>query len=334
MKKHGVFTLISILTLFSILSRIEGKDAAKLRIVRTIVITPEGRGYLNPKLSPDGSLVAFRGRNGGLFIRNADESGSIITIIPRGKGVDDYVWSPDSRKIAYDVRSFKDRKRSSELHIFEIDKKESKKIKEKDWPFTLTRWNYTGIKVTRKRTIKTQKPPLLETLNLSFDQMTNDFVQSNEPFVYFYFDMENIQHVVVVKDGNGNVLSKIPGYILPVMSPKNDKFLASHPDDGHTYVLSLSGEVISDLGHTVNEAWSENGRLIIYQIAEYGGWEGQVLVGSEIYVINGDGTGKNQLTHTPDINEMLPQWSNDMSKISYYDYNTGRIYVSELEEIQ
>ncbi|MCH7612074.1 MAG: hypothetical protein IIB95_00930 [Candidatus Marinimicrobia bacterium] len=75
----------------------------------------------------------------------------------------------------------------------------------------------------------------------------------------------------------------------------------------------------------------EDGELIIYQIGEAGGFHGQTLIGSEIFVININGTDKNQLTHTPDIIEMKPHWSGSSLKITYFDYLTGTIFVSELK---
>jgi hypothetical protein len=37
------------------------------------------------------------------------------------------------------------------------------------------------------------------------------------------------------------------------------------------------------------------------------------------------------LTETPNIVEIRGQWSEDVSKITYFDESTGKIFVSELE---
>ena len=330
MKKISISISVVILAVFTATSTISAKDAAKLRIVRTIAITPEGEYYQNPKISPDGSKVVFRGQEGGLFIRNADGTGPMITVLPRGKEVRDYIWSPDSKMIAYQRSRIEGGKRWIDIMIFKTANKETDVLKKKIPPFGFTYWTSGGIKV--KRGLPHQKSKERESvkaMNKIIDVSSKEFKKSNEPIVYY--DQIDLKHFVIVEDGNGNVLSKTPGYILPLMSPTKDKFLAVRQ---HTYVLSLFGEILADLGVAENRIWSKDGQLILFQIVEYGGWHNQVIVGSELCVINVDGSGKNHLTDTPDIIEMYPHWSDDTSKITYYDDKTHRIYVSELEYIR
>lgn len=302
-------------------------DAANLRIAKTILITPEGGDYWNPILSPDGNKVAFQGRKGGLYLRSADGTGELITVVPEGKGIFKQVWSPDSRNLAFDIMVFKERKRRMELHVFDTVTKESRILREIGWPFELRSWTEEGIETQRKRPRPDRKG--LEEVNLMFDVRQGDFKVARQPFTYDYQNREEKGTFVVIEDGLGGVLSRIPGYILPKMSPQKDRILAAR--SARTYVLNLSGEVLADLGRAVSEVWSEDGEMVIYQISQAGGWHGQVLVASEIYVINADGTGRNQLTNTPDVIEVRPHWSRNGLKATYYDDATGRIFVAELE---
>jgi hypothetical protein len=75
-RSRAIIILIIFTMVFS-LTETFGKDAAKLRIIKTIQITPNGQYYQNPKLSPDGSMVVFKKQGGGLLIRNADGTGKI-----------------------------------------------------------------------------------------------------------------------------------------------------------------------------------------------------------------------------------------------------------------
>ena len=333
MKKHSVCTLIGILILFSVWSNLEGKDAARLRIVKTILITPKGGGYHDPKLSPDGKLVAFRGGSTGLFVRNADGTGPLINVLPRGKGTQDYAWSPDSKLIVYKLKTGRETKRmNTTFHIFDLETKQSRILKPDVPRYGRIRWTDRGIELKSPVPIRNRETRSVESFNKVLDASTGELRQSNEPIVYF--EQADNHNYIIVDDGRGNTILRKKDYYLPLMSPKKDMLLAGHSPDGHTHVLNLEGKIIADLGLADSEQWSFNGKLIIYQIPKEDGWDGQEIVASEIYVINADGSGKNQLTHTPDIIEMDPQWSGDALKITYFDGKTGRIYVSELEELQ
>lgn len=91
MNRSKIISVFIICTIFFSFIETFGIDAAKLRIVKTIQITPDGQYYQHPKLSPDGSMVVFRGRKGGLFIRNADGTGHMVTILPHGKDSRQYI---------------------------------------------------------------------------------------------------------------------------------------------------------------------------------------------------------------------------------------------------
>lgn len=327
---------VIIFTVFTATSTISAKDAAtpegragKLRIARTIVINPEGGRYEDPKLSPDGSKVVFQGQKGGLFIRNVDGTGPITTVLPPEKGTNQYIWSPDSKSIAYERSRLEGGRRWIDIIIFQANTKEITLFEEKIPPFRFTSWKREGLEVKRgllHQKNKEREP--IKAMNKIVDISTRELKQSDEPIVYHH--QVDLRNVIIVEDANGNVLSETPGYILPIMSPIKDKFLATR---GHTYVLNLSGDVLADLGDSDRARWSADGRLVVYEISEWGGWHNQARVASEIYIVNADGTGKNQLTNTPDIIEVEPHWSENNLKITYYDYATETIYVAELEFI-
>jgi len=82
--------------------------------------------------------------------------------------VDDYVWSPDLRKIAYDVRSFKDRKRSSKLYIFEIDKKEYQKNKGKGLAIYIDKMELYRNKSNKKKNHKNPETAIIRNVESFF----------------------------------------------------------------------------------------------------------------------------------------------------------------------
>jgi Tol biopolymer transport system component len=60
----------------------------------------------------------------------------------------------------------------------------------------------------------------------------------------------------------------------------------------------------------------------------------QMIEGSDFYIINIDGSGRVQITDTPDKIEMDPEWSPDGSKIAYWtdiSHRRGEIWVIKLK---
>ena len=56
---------------------------------------------------------------------------------------------------------------------------------------------------------------------------------------------------------------------------------------------------------------------------------GEQITGSELYLINIDGTNKQNLTNTDDMIEMYPMFSPDNSKIVFSDEKTRNIYIAD-----
>ena len=59
--------------------------------------------------------------------------------------------------------------------------------------------------------------------------------------------------------------------------------------------------------------------------------DGHTYLSADIYVINANGTGKVQLTSTPEIFEMRPTWSPDGKWIAYDTWEKGQILVQQVE---
>jgi acylaminoacyl-peptidase len=60
--------------------------------------------------------------------------------------------------------------------------------------------------------------------------------------------------------------------------------------------------------------------------------DGHILLESDIYVMNVDGTGKKKLTESGNKMAMEPSWSSDGNKIAVFYYGTGEIGVIEIEK--
>ena len=187
-----------------------GKDAGKFRIVKTIQITNDDEYYMDPKLSPDGSMVVFKGRKGGLFIRNADGTGSMVTVLAK-KGTHQYIWSPDSKQIAFDVFTSEKGRKKMELHIYDIHINTPSMIRDKGRPFRLTQWTNEGIEVKRKIKKGNQKKGL-KTVKERFNIHLGSFELEKSPLVYF--EQSDNSNYIIVDDGNSNIWSNRQKWLL------------------------------------------------------------------------------------------------------------------------
>ena len=95
-----------------------------------------------------------------------------------------------------------------------------------------------------------------------------------------------------------------------ILSPDKKKVLAY----GYVYATDGSG-LLADLGRGSFGSWSPDSTKIIYMIEED---DGHAITASDLYVINADGTGKKQLTDTPDELESDPRWTPDGTKVVFY----------------
>jgi Tol biopolymer transport system component len=123
---------------------------------------------------------------------------------------------------------------------------------------------------------------------------------------------------LVNADGSGLTNSGVRG-IEPAWSPRGDKIAFHTERDGNAeiYAMNADGTEQKNLTNNpaldVQPAWSPDGSKIAF-VRHDGG-----LVVWDIFVMNADGSGVTQLTHTREAGkeELHPTWSPDGSKIAF-----------------
>ena len=131
-------------------------------------------------------------------------------------------------------------------------------------------------------------------------------------------------------------------WLQPQLSPDGTKIMCVN-HRGDILILDLEGRVLSSLGTGVyegwtpekgtgeDEKWSPDSKQIAYALKVPGGEDGQFIVASELYIVNWDGTGKAQITKTPDEIESDPLWSPDGTRILYGSLDTNKIFVVKVK---
>jgi hypothetical protein len=137
---------------------------------------------------------------------------------------------------------------------------------------------------------------------------------------------------------------------FPKLSPDGTKILVMCGAKCGFCVLNLEGTEICVGKESINPVdpmdttfvrgsvdpipvWSLDGKKLAYAYLRYRSVSEHDIeeLGSDIYIENPDGSGRIQVTDTPDIAEAGPVWSPDGSRIACTDRHTAKIYVMKLK---
>ena len=148
---------------------------------------------------------------------------------------------------------------------------------------------------------------------------------------------------IILENVDGTITKRVTkgkaAYRFPKLSPDGTKIMAIN-QRADAVIFDLNGKEFARLGTGVWEGWtpdlgvgggyqwSPDSKQIAYHFMV----ESEFYIeASDIYVINADGTGRTQLTDTPDITEMYPSWSPDGTKITCKSLRTGKLFVIKVE---
>jgi Tol biopolymer transport system component len=136
--------------------------------------------------------------------------------------------------------------------------------------------------------------------------------------------------VFYVLDSNGDEVDRFKpvagNYLNAVISPDGQR-IAFQVVGGSMFVIDIDGTGLVDLGPGERPRWSPDSEWLVYMIPTD---DGHQFLGSDIYVIRANGTGKTNLTKTKDQLEMNPDWSPDGQFIAFDEKKSGKIYLLRL----
>lgn len=122
-------------------------------------------------------------------------------------------------------------------------------------------------------------------------------------------------------------ITKGPGqFYKAILSPDKKKIVLHKGSEMLVYAADGSG-IICSLGNGIACSWSADSKQILYFLDE--STDGHQITGSEIFLVNADGTNRWQLTNTLNVSEMFPCWSPDNKHIAYSDDRTGKIFIAD-----
>jgi len=297
-----------------------------------------------PKWSPDGAKIAFIAEDGWLTIADAEGKGEYKKVAPANFG--SFYWM-DSTAFLTTSKDYKEENgkkvaRILRLKTLTIDGKENI-IKEDTVP-KLHAPNIEGPIFLKDGTVgyyegPFHRPPeekvfkVIKPGKLKSQEATKELKATTPEG---YVGRGPIFLVSIDGSINKEITKTNTAYRFPELSPDGTK-IAAKSMRGDIVVLDTSGNELANIGRGIIPkqgpigGWSPDSKQLVYALTVSGGEDGQFTVASELYIVNCDGTGKTQITDTPDEVELEPSWSPDGSKIACVSLNTGEIFVIKVK---
>jgi|WetSurMetagenome_2_1015567.scaffolds.fasta_scaffold157845_2 hypothetical protein len=273
---------------------------------------------MNPVFSPDGNKIAFtKSLYQGIWIYDL-KSQTTTQITNEAAAGFAFKWSADSKSILTRVAKYEDMRRYNAVKVFEIETGESKQLSDYRtmMPY-LPQWIDGDTKVFLP--VK-GKDEVYFTGKEKNNNISNNIAafEKNNTLVIKNFTEESEKTFKPIKDAE---------YINLSTSPDRTK-IVFEAMGGNMFVMNIDGTNFIDLGQGDNPKWSSDNNKITYMITED---DGNDFTGSDIFVINPDGTNKKNLTNSKDLIEMNPSFAPDANSVVFDIVNDGSIYLMNIE---
>lgn len=308
----------------------------------TIQIGDGTQKFRKPVWSPNGEKLAFWG-HGGIYVCKWDGSEQPKKVFATFG--EDLMWASDSELVYWQRKYWEEKREGKKPKRMERDFIKLVTLKGKEEIIT----EGNNLKVPNKLpdgTVifsGTHGYEIIREGRLGKDALKKQFgVTSHYPPVYDS-QIKGSEHEdtdVWIARLDGSFKKRVTygkAYYFPQLSPDGTKIMVND-----FVILDLDGNELVNLspdrqqitkdisaGPCCSE-WSPDSKQIVY-IMEIDNEATQMMEGSDLYIVNIDGSGRTQITATLAEIELNPEWSPDSTKIACWSENTKKIFVIKLE---
>jgi TolB protein len=232
----------------------------------------------SPVWSPNGGRIAFvswrYGRGANIYVMNADGSGQRRLTLMTGRPWDELAWSPAGKKIAFSGPA--GHRGAADVFVINADGSGLRNVTNTATTSFDFAWSPDGRRIAYLEDIDGLPGP-------------------SSPL-----------HVVNA-DGTGKHRLTRPLMVdlgSPSWSP--DGRTLAFTGVGGIYTVHADGtrlrKLTASLGWNIGPRWSPDGRRILFVSGRDG-------PGTDLFIMNADGSGQRNLTHTPGVSEHSASWA-------------------------
>lgn len=313
-------------------------QAAPPFVVESVAPIDVGMAAATPKWSPDGQWIAFAApKMAGIGIVRPDGTGLRMLTTEAMSGYR-FAWSPDSSRIVFRAAQRDKGPRQYIIRVVEVA---------------------NGAVESSTGVIPGAQPPTWERGPQGIRWVSHAPASGplEGPWRVSGKRAETLTPPRLVQQGLGLWLHDAD----PAKRRKLSEDVAMNPawnPDGHRLAFDAMDRfmITSPDAYApvkvvgLHPAWSPDGNWIVYQLTRDHSHEGEDqrqhtpdtlphvhddktnhrIVDSELWIIAADGTGRHQLTKTPEVLESDPDWALDGRRIVCHEENTGKLLVITL----
>ncbi len=300
--------------------------------------------FIAPVWSPDGQKVAVTTLNySGIIINDQKEGTQKKITEDEGAGFR-FSWSPDSREIVYLSRSTKDGDPENTIKTVNSETGKITELTRGKTGESLPSFKKDGSIIYSLAGILMEREALSDNRSGERRYKPENAIAGNVSANVVALSPDN--RIMVVEDNEGIKIMDTEGKTRKIVvkngerdfacnaqfSPSGEQimFFNNAGSAGHLYIYDLKTERVTDLGEGSMGQWTPDEK-IIYCISVNDGYR---LTGSDIYLINPDGSGKTRVTSSPDLIELYPALSPDGKTMVFRDEKSGKILTGKLKKIE
>lgn len=305
-----------------LLTKLNAETPAIKVVGQANAVTDGALYFMNPAWSPDGKKLAFtESKYQGIWVLELATQ-NYTQVTDEASAGFGFQWSLDSKRILSRVAKFENKRRYNAIKIFNL---ETDKIQQLSDYRTLM----TGLPSWADND---EQIYLFSNKGLEFFKLengeNNKLPQPNNFQRKVFYS--NTSEIVVMNNMQTTKFKHADEstYLNLALSPDGNK-IAYELYGGNMFVLDLNTKEKIDLGKGNRPNWSPDSQSLVYMMTED---DGHQFTKSDIYVINADGSGKTNINNSGDLLEMNPNWSPDGNSIVFDDYNSGVIYLINVEK--
>jgi Tol biopolymer transport system component len=306
LKRSGHITPGLVLLIGLILLTSSSGSAGK----RPVQLTAAKEAFICPAFSPNGRWIAVTRTDwGGIWTMRPDGNDLRQVTGAPGAGYQ-FAWSPDGGHIAYRTEKMVAGKRYFAIRIVDAETGDTEELTEFQRYLGTPRWVLgDGTVVFETDRNGTLAQALVVGLIPPQPKVRSPYRVATTS--------RDLRIWISEADGSGRTMVSDPEKRCfgPVLSPDKSRVCYSVlSGGGHIAVASTDGSTRQDLGYGSNPSWSPDGQFLVYEVTAD---DGHVITGSDLYIVEVDGSGRIQLTDTPELFERWPSWSPDGGRVVY-----------------